>query len=161
LLENDPIYQECLRQARKSPCQKLGFGAVLVDSRGVMLASECNRTIEGLESLCQPACMRLNIQSRTESMLGACGHAEERLLWSMVREGWKLHDKSLYVSGVQANGLPNEQHRPEFTCLRCAVAINYSGIGSVHVVFADQWHRLTPQECLAAAQTYARSEKKI
>lgn len=163
-MADDPIFRACIRAALKSPCQKLRFGAVL-SGRGKdnVIRTMCgyNRTIDGLDGLCQPTCIRLGTQSRTESMLGACGHAEERLLWQAVKAGWRMADCSLYVASVNAQGEPNRRKQKEFTCLRCAVAMHYSGLGSVSVAWESAWHRLTVAECLASAQKYALGEKKV
>lgn len=160
-LPQDPIYQECLRQARLSPCQKKGVGAVLVDSRRTILATDYNQPITGLESLCQPNCIRFTIPSRTESMIGACGHAEERLLWNAKNIHF-LHVCELYVAAVTAAGLPEKRQFSEFTCLRCAVAMHYAGVAAVNVAFnGERWVRQTAQDALASAKEHALGKKKI
>lgn len=161
-MADDFLFRICIEEALKSPCQKLRFGAVLMGPGGTMLSGH-NRTIEGLAGLCEPTCIRLGIQSRTESMLGACGHAEERLLWEAARKGWPMAECSLYVAGVNAEGEPNRRKKAEFTCLRCAVAMHYSGLGSVYVAMTEPagWVRLDPKDCLATAQQYALGEKKV
>lgn len=161
MLADDPIYKECIRQARMSPCQKKGVGAVLVDSSGFILEADHNRTIEGLESLCTPTCIRFSIQSRTESMIGACGHAEERILWK-AKNIHVLWFCDLYVAGVTAEKEPEQRKVPEFTCLRCAVAMYYAGLRSVYVAYqGTSWVRQMPEEALASAKAYALGEKKI
>ncbi len=161
MLDNDPIYQACIAEALKSPCQKKGVGAVLVSAehtdatRGhTIIAREHNRPIEGMESLCQPTCIRLRIASRTESMLGSCGHAEERLLWDVTRRGYLafMPQLSLYVAGVTDQKVPERRPFPEFTCLRCAVAMHYADLGAIYVAYqGNSWVRQTPQEALASA----------
>jgi len=161
-MADDPTFRLCIEAALASPCQKLRFGAVLTAPDGRTMSGQ-NRTIDGLEGLCTPTCIRLAIQSRTESMLGACGHAEERLLWQAARAGWPMESCSLFIAGVNAEGQPNRRKRAEFTCLRCAVAMHYSGIGSVYVAMTDPpgWVRLDPKDCLATAKEYALGEKKV
>ena len=98
-LFQDPIYQKCFYAALDSPCQKMQFGCV-VTHQGEVVYEGCNRIIEPLRSLCEPKCIRLSIRSRTESMLGACGHAEELALWEMVRAGTPLSECDFYVAGL-------------------------------------------------------------
>lgn len=158
MLDNDPIYQECIRQARMSPCQKMGFGAVLVAPKGIIIAREHNRPIKGLEGLCQPTCIRLKIQSRTKSMIGACGHAEERLIWDVIKRGYGPFFESfcLHVAGT------TQRQLREFTCLRCAVAMHYSGLVHVKIAYMGcEWVELTAEQCLQQAKAYALGEKKV
>lgn len=162
-LQDDPIYQACIEEARKSPCQKKGVGAVFVAPQGIIIAREHNRFIEGLEGLCTPTCIRLQIQSRTESMIGACGHAEERLIWGVIKKGYGpfLEDFSIYVAGV-VHGVPEKRSYPEFTCLCCAVAMHYAGIPSIHLAYlGKEWIKQTAAEALASATQYALGTKKI
>mgnify|MGYP001575076897 CR=1 FL=1 len=160
-LMEDAVYRACLYEALLSPCQKKGVGAVLVgaSSRDI-LATAHNEPIPGLEDLCTPTCIRLTIPSRTESMLGACGHAEERLLWNAKNIHF-LYASDMYVAGVTAQGLPERRLFPEFTCLRCAVAMHYAGLGAVDVAYnGERWIRQTTQEALASAKEYALGKKK-
>ncbi len=86
---NSALYRTCYMAAAVSPCQKMRFGAVLMH-QGTPVAIACNGTIEPLKHLCEPTCIRLGIQSRTESMIGACGHAEEFAMASGMEKGIKL-----------------------------------------------------------------------
>lgn len=164
-LMSDRFYCRCIHQALRSPCQKKGVGAILVHDEDAIIGRECNRPIKGLESLCQPSCIRFSIPSRIESMLGACGHAEERLLWGEVSGGLPQNSfahSEIYVAGVTAQGLPEKRPFPEFTCLRCAVAMHYAGIAAVNVAHdGKRWVRQTTQEALASAKEYALGKKKI
>ena len=163
-LMSDRFYRRCIHQALHSPCQKKGVGAILVHDEDAIIGRERNRPIKGLESLCQPSCIRFSIPSRTESMLGTCGHAEERLLWSEVSNGSSQNNfahSEIYVAGVTAQGLPEKRPFPEFTCLRCAVAMYYAGLRAVNVAFnGERWVRQTTQEALASAKEYALGKKK-
>lgn len=160
------LYRECIFQALQSPCQKMGKGAVITDGDGRIVSSDCNRTIDELKDVCTPECIRFQIASRTESMIGSCGHAEERLLWRFVHElGYSASHLSrmhMYVAGVDSDGIPhNERQLPEFTCLRCAVQLAYAHIGSVNVVFQGAWHRQSPEEALQSSKAYALGDKTV
>ncbi len=158
----DVIYKECLVQARCSPCQKMGKGSVVTDDTGKILFADHNRFIEGLEYLCAGKCIRLDMPSRTDGMIGSCGHAEEVLLIKAATAGHELSELHVYVATVGPDGEPyNERPRPEFTCLRCSVQMVNAGLGSVNVVFNGAWHRQTPVEAVKSSAAYALGEKKI
>lgn len=170
ILFRDPIYCKCFCNALDSPCQKMKFGAVIVNHSGerniesaleITVKEGYNKTIEPLKSLCEPTCIRFAIPSRTESMIGACGHAEENALYAAVKIGVPLHKCDLYVAGIYPNGLPYIKTQNEFTCLRCAVQIYNFGINRVWVPTTNGWQSLTGEECVKTALAYATSEKKI
>ena len=92
-------------------------------------------------------------------MIGACGHAEEMALWGVVKKCIPLDECEMYVAGVYSNGLPYIKTEPEFTCLRCAVQIYYSGLKKVWVPVVDNWEGLTGEECIKTARAYAMKEK--
>lgn len=168
-LFDNAIYKRCFYMALGSPCQKMKFGCVLRYYRdceriGVVRWEEvetCNKTIEPLRSFCEPTCIRLNIPSRTESMIGACGHAEESALWEAVKKFIPVSDSEIYVAGLYNNCLPYIKSEPTFTCLRCAVQIYHSGVKRIYVPAVDHWGILTSEECVKTARAYATGEKKV
>lgn len=160
-LFDDKIYQTCFMNALSSPCQKMRFGTVVVDARygGGITHTDCNRPIGPLKALCDPKCIRFSIQSRTESMIGACCHSEELAIWEMVRRKISLSECDLYVAGIYTNGLPYMKKLAEFTCLRCAVQIYNAGVRTVYVPFEGKWVGLSAEECVQQAIAYATKEK--
>lgn len=159
-LLKDDLYKRCIVHALMSPCQKMGFGAVLTRNN-LVVAEAHNDTIDELAYMCNPECIRLNIKSRTESMLGACGHAEELVMKIARDNDIPLKECDLYVAGVKENGLPWIKKQPEHTCLRCSVQMYYAGLKSINVPVKDRWESLTPQEALRTAARYATQEKQI
>lgn len=159
-LFGDTLYRNCLYQAYLSPCQKAGFGAVIARDRA-LITSDHNRPIDALCDICEPKCIRFEITSRTESMLGACGHAEEWVMRSARERGVDLSECELYVAGTTSRGLPWLKETASFTCLRCAVAIYYAGLQRVWVPVVDRWEALTPEECLISAKAYALGQEKV
>ncbi len=159
LLEDD-LYRRCYTAAMGSPCGKMRFGAVLMH-RGEVVAEACNGTIDPLKGLCEPTCIRLSIASRTESMIGACGHAEEFAVWDAVRQGIPPSECDLYVAGVRMNGAPWMKERAEHTCLRCAVQVHHAGIRRIFVPVAGRWESVTTIEALQQAKAYATGEKSV
>jgi len=159
-LFDDPIYKQCFYMALDSPCQKKKFGCVIVRNREVVYEG-FNKTIKPLKSLCEPKCIRLNIASRTESMLGACGHAEEEGIWRVIRCGIPIGECALYVAGINPDGLPLIKKQTEFTCLRCAVQIYNANIRSIYVPVIDHWEWIFPERAIETARAYATGEKKV
>lgn len=165
ILFRDPIYCRCFYNALDSPCKKMKFGAVITHRTGErdskFVSGECNRTIEPLTFLCEPDCVRLRIPSRTDSAVGACGHAEENALSAVAKMGIPLNECDLYVAGIYPNGLPNIKTQNEFTCLYCARQIYNFGVGRVLVPTISGWQGLSGEECLKTAVAYATGEKKV
>ena len=152
----DPIYRTCIREALRSPCQKMGFGAVVADRSGRIMAQASNLPIEELRALCSPECIRQKLPHRADPMIGGCGHAEEWAVWSAVKAGVNLGESRLYVAGTTSNGLPWVKDKPEHTCLRCAVMINFAGIETA-VPLKDGWAVLAPGEVLRTALSHQAS----
>lgn len=159
LFEND-VYRACYMAAMGSPCKKMRFGCVLTRG-GEIVSATCNVTIEGMKDLCEPECVRLKIKSRTESMIGACGHAEEFALWHAARDGIRTTECDLYVVGVRMNGSPWLKERAEHTCLRCAVQMHNAGIARVFVPVRDRWESITTEKAVTQASAYATGEKAV
>ncbi|MDO8574807.1 MAG: hypothetical protein Q7R61_00820 [bacterium] len=159
-LFDDPTYKRCFYMALDSPCQKKKFGCVIVHN-GVVVYEGFNHAIRALKSLCEPKCIRLNIASRTESMLGACGHAEEWGIWRVIRCGIPISECALYVAGINPDGLPLINKQTEFTCLRCAVQMYNADIRSIYVPVIDHWGWVFPERAIETARAYATGEKKV
>lgn len=159
-LFEDGYYRKCFDAALDSPCQKMKFGCVVTHHQQVYYTS-CNETIPELKSLCDPTCIRFGITSRTESMLGACGHAEEKAVWGIMHQGRPLTDCCLYIAGFYPNGLPWIKERAEHTCLRCAVQMHYAGLGQVVVPTVIGWVGMSTKVALQTALAYAKGEKKV
>jgi deoxycytidylate deaminase len=159
-LFNDDIYRRCFYAALDSECQKMKFGCVITHDEKIVYEGY-NKEIDALKSLCEPKCIRFSIQSRTESMLGACGHAEEQGLWRVVHAGIPVHECDLYIAGFYPNGLPWLKKEPEHTCLRCAVQMYYARIKTVYVPVINRWEGISTEQALETALAYATQEKKI
>ncbi len=159
-LFDDPIYRACLIAAYASPCKKSGFGAVVFQRNRGIVATDNNHQIDCLRDLCEPQCIRLRIVSRTESMIGACGHAEEWALKEARDAGARLDECDLYVAGVAADGTPLIKDFAEHSCLRCAIAMHFAGLRSVQVPVRDHWEALTTAEVIGTARAYALGQKK-
>lgn len=159
-LFDDAIYLRCFYEAMDSACQKMRFGCVITTHNGEIIYGGCNANIEPLKSMCDPKCMRFFITSRTESMLGACGHAEEHGLWEIVRQGIPLDECELYIAGF--NGIfPWMKTEPEHTCLRCAVQMYNAKLKKIYVPVVDRWVGISPEQALETARAYATQEKKV
>lgn len=165
-LFSDPIYQKCLEVSQASECQKMKFGCAVLYRQGrkeKLVAIATNKILEPLRSFCEPECIRLKIQSRTESMLGACGHAEEWALWLTIGLGIPLSGCSFYIAGFNTkdSNKPWLKKEKEHTCLRCTVQMYMAGVGKIYVPVVDHWEWLTSREALETSKAYALKEKKI
>jgi len=159
-LFGDAIYQKCISKALTSSCKKMGFGAVLMKD-GEVIAEANNHEIPELAYMCEGACIRNAIKSRTESMIGACGHAEEWVMKEARDKGVNLKECDLYVAGVHADAKLYIKNESEHTCLRCAVQMNYAELKSIRVPVLTEWKSLSPGEALVTAAKYAVGEKRV
>lgn len=158
-LDESNFYSLCERQAMQSPCQKMHFGCIIARV-GRVIYSSFNKTIPELRSICEPRCIRLSLASRSEPMLGACGHAEE-VIWQAIHEGTDLRDCDLFVAGFFPNGEPWRRERTEHTCLRCALQMHHARVGRVWVAVGEHWQSLTTSEAIGTALAYAKRCTKL
>ncbi len=155
----NPLFYDCLFTALDSPCQKRKYGCIILH-KGELVAEACNSTIEPLKVLCQPTCIRFNIQSRTESMIGACGHAEEQAMEQVIRKGIPLCQCELYVAGLDTKTAKAfVKSERDFTCIRCATQIWLHGVGAVYVPVSHRWEKMSAEETVRTAKAYALREK--
>lgn len=148
-------YRECFAAAQLSGCKKMRVGCIAV-YEGNIVARGANTPLEPLSHLCDPEYIRMDIESRAEPMIGACAHAEERVLHELISKDIPLKGCSFYVAGFAMDNTPNYRKLPEFTCLRCASQLYMARLGSVQVVARqDHWESITSQEALEQANRYA------
>lgn len=158
----EKLYDECLELAKESGCKKMGFGAILVDmNEEKIIARSNNSPIGPLQYLCETECIRNQIPSRTESMVGACAHAEERCLWAAAQTGVDLSRCELYIMGVRADGESLVKEGLEFTCIRCATHMYLSGVRGVNVWYQEAWHLIPSEIALEQATPYALQAKEL
>lgn len=157
---DDKVYEACFYAALDSPCKKLRFGCVAVRN-GEIVSSSSNKTLEPLKYLCEPACIRLGIQSCTDSMIGACGHAEEFVILELAKKGIPAEECDLYVAGVFPNGLPiPAEDNTDYSCLRCGVQMYNASVRSVAGPMNGQWIKLPMEHAIKSAVAYALKQKK-
>jgi deoxycytidylate deaminase len=157
---NDPNWQMCIASALESLCQKMRFGCVIKYQSDVIYRG-ANQPIAPLKSMCDPKCIRFGIQSRTESMIGACGHAEELGIWDIMKRGMDPKKCDLYVAGLWSDGFPSLKDSADFTCLRCAVQMHLAGIKTIYTPTKTEWLALTAEEAVETAKAYALKLKVI
>ena len=160
VLFEDKIYKECFSAAMESSCQKMNFGSVIMHGQEIVY-SGANVTIPPLKFMCEGECIRNNIQSRTESMIGACGHAEELGLWTVAKKGIKLSECDLYVAGFNRDKRPYIKKAAEHTCLRCAVQMYNAEIRQIYVPVKDHWEGISAETAVNTAALYATGNKKV
>jgi hypothetical protein len=116
-----------------------------------------------LAYLCEETCVRLTMPSRTDGLIGACAHAEERVLWAAKSLGYDLRDAALYVGGKDPRSLGKPwRSARRWTCLRCAIAMWHAGIARVMVPVTApdtdngwQWEGILVPEAMEDAVDFA------
>lgn len=155
---DDKIYESCFNAALESNCKKLAFGCTVVRNEKIIYSST-NGTLEPLKHLCEPECIRNKIQSRTESMIGACAHAEEYSLWHLAKNNIPFEECDFYVAGIRKNGLPLPEDNTDFSCIRCATQLYNAGIHTISGPMNGKWIPLTAERALETAIAYALRQK--
>lgn len=158
LLFQDPIYRAGFNAAMDSPCQKMKFGSVAV-YKGEIIATAYNDHNPVTKDLCEPRCIRFDIPSRTESMIGGCDHAEE-LLMDKVREigaiGAPLTETGIYIVGLTTKNIPLVRMEAEHSCIRCSNQMYRAKVSSIVLPVKDKgWVNISPQAALESAKLYA------
>jgi deoxycytidylate deaminase len=161
-LFDDEIYRRCFYAAFDSSCQKMKFGVVITHGSDIIYEG-ANSTIPPLRELCEPECIRLGIKSRTEQMLGACGHGEELGIWAVAnaKDRIPLSECNLHVAGFYPDNRPWLKKVPEHTCLRCSTQMYNAGVGAILVPVIDYWGKISAEEAVRTAVAYARGEKAV
>jgi len=154
------IYEAGFKAALDSPCQKMKFGCAVIHGNEVKAVTS-NGTIAPLAHLCEPTCIRFNIQSRTDSLMGACGHAEEYALQKARDLRLPLKECTFAVIGLYPNGLPWLDRSPEFTCLLCARQLYMAGVGSLFFPVRTGWVRQSAEDAVTSALAYERGEREV
>lgn len=165
----DDKLRMCLSMANLTTCKKMGWGAILWNRvTDTMVAGPCsNDQLNPIKGVCSEECARLSIPSRTESMLGACAHAEEQVIWRAVRKGCTDLDQcEIFVAGVTMDGKQIVHSTPDFTCLRCATLMYQAGILGVNfrVDYGDKgkgWCFVPPELALKTSYEFAIQVRKI
>lgn len=157
---SDPIYRDCFETAQMSECKKMRFGCVALH-HGKTIAEAANTPIKALRHVCEPECIRSRIQSRTESMLGACGHAEEWTIQEVIQKGISLRATTFYIAGFNLDNTPWIKEKAEHTCLRCATQMHMAGIREIYVPTKSGWGKINPDTYILDALSYALGEKKV
>ena len=155
------LYNRLTRTAQKSPCQKLGFACALM-KRDFLTIVTYNAPLKWSKFVCDDECVRFEIPSRTQSMIGACGHAEERAIWKAIEKYKTAQDSHLYVTGVhKPSNEPMIYNRTGFSCIRCATIMNYAKVKSINWwINGKTLVSQTPQEAYKSSIEFALGKTK-
>ncbi|MDP3645620.1 MAG: hypothetical protein Q8R25_00845 [bacterium] len=159
-LFDDGMYHQCFLAALDSDCAKMHFGCAFVHE-GKIVHVDANRKIPAIAHRCEPECIRTKITSRTESMIGACSHAEEGLLRDVANMGIKPNEVEMYVAGFYPDMTPWLKTVGEHTCIRCSTAMHLAGVKAVYVPVDDHWQAVDLSTMLEHSFAYALGEKKV
>lgn len=160
---SDTYLSKALEFALSSPCTKMGFGAVLVnDYNGVIYQTTDNRPTQETAWVCEPTCIRLTIPSRTQSMIGACYHAEERAIAEGLRADLDLRNFVLFVAGVHGESKqPAYRENPVFSCVRCAASMVLHRLKGVYLYDGQYWHYQDSAHAYQTALSYALGQRSV
>lgn len=170
LVDQAMIKDACVKEAQKSDCKKARFGAALFVQRlnplgvqeNVVLYSAHNHLEEPYGVMCADECIRLNIPSRTDSMLGGCLHAEEQLAWRFAKmQAHRLKAVwGIFVLKIDEDDQPIlYTDRQEFSCIRCAHQMYQSGIDNVGILTPNGWKLIPPKDALRQSIEYAMGNR--
>ncbi len=157
-LFEDEVYLMAMQAAFQSPCQKMGFG-VPIEHKGKIIAVTHNMPMHVMNHVCDPKCIRFEIPSRTESMLGACNHAEEWALDEIRKRGVNPAECKIYVAGIRKDGTPWIKNEPTFSCIRCANQLYRARIGGLFMPVVDRWVEVSYETLMEQALPYATGKK--
>jgi hypothetical protein len=153
----DGKYKRCLELAEMSPCAKRGFGCILL-KEGQRPIETYNWKIQCAQEICQPECIRLQMHSGSDPLIGSCGHAEELAIWGSVEQCGSAKDAELYIAGVMKPGNePLIVTAPMFYCMRCATAMYYAEVRGVNVWIEGRWVFMTAQEAYDSSWSIAKA----
>lgn len=158
----DKILKRCLNLARQTGCEKMGFGTVMIDkTTGEIEGLYCNEPIATSEFVCINGCVRKQIKSRTQSMIGSCFHSEEFAMQDALRRGLNPHNLVLYVAGVFSDGTQAIRENPKFSCIRCASQMVLHGFYGVYLWNGSEWIFQLSNEAYKTSYEYAVEKEDI
>lgn len=166
-IARDSIYIQCLEVASTSGCKKMKFGAVIVDQYGAVVAKASNTPLSPLAHLCEPSCIRMRIASRTESMIGACAHAEELAMDKARAVGIELSVCDIYVAGLSIAAETGEMTpwlhdaAADHTCIRCTTQMYRARMKKIYVPTFAGWVYISAEDAVRKSALYALGEKSV
>ena len=159
------LKNKCREVAMMSSCKKLRFGAVALMGTQ-LLGFASNDPIPETKFWCEHGCIRLQIPSRTHSMIGGCCHAEELVMWDIMKSRpcapEDIRNIEIFILGIGPDGKYLPKTSNEFTCIRCATQMCLMGIKAVVIWRTDFkcWVPISPAYALRQAAQYSRGLKE-
>ena len=169
------IYEECIKLARCSDCQKRKFGCVVaLEEYAIMAPGEpditsvwgdgYNHKICGLENFncCKE---REKIASGTRTEYCAAIHAEMMALQDALRHTPDVLNLTLYVAGLNGDGSRFDNSKG-FYCLPCAKELKHAGIKTIALASADtpktgEWIYVTMDEAIQQSLEFTKGTKAV
>lgn len=166
----DEKFQHCweLAFSTEATCAKMRF-ACLVYEGDHFVTSDVNRMMTsqfGRERFCSFdgfSCVRLGIVSRTDPVIGDCGHAPVWCLRKVFDLGYLPQDlKKLdfYEAGFYPNGSPWWREEPTYTCLYCESVFAVMGLDKIWGVVDGKWEKLSTKDSFYSSAPYALGERR-
>ena len=167
---------ECLAWAKKSPCVKMQFGAMVVpwfaQDAYVLAINGWRRDGLSEAAVPCPSCLRFGVQSGTRLEVCRATHAEAAaIMYTMVEFAllpWPLMGSTMYVMGRYPGPgwRPFITEKPGFYCTLCAMVMQAVGVETVVVATKSQTHhsgwvpaRMTMDEAWESAYAVAEGRE--
>jgi len=177
LLYSNPIFldekfQRCweLAFSAEAKCPKMRFACLVYDNHGHLIAEDVNRLMTlqfGTERFCSldgSRCIRLEITSRMDPVIGDCGHAPIWCLRKVFDKGYSpanLHLLDFYEAGFYSDGTPWWRKELTYSCLLCETVFAIFGLDKIWGVFEGKWQKLITKDSFYKAAKYALGEKRV
>lgn len=155
-MDKEYIKELLVSTAKFSNCHKRRFGALAIKNNTV-LGLSANNKLPHHKHLCKQGCIRTTIPSRTDSMIGACGHAEEQIIWMLAN---RIVDYDLYVLQIDQNDNIIYKDGLDFSCVRCATAMYYGKVRGVWLLLDYGFGFIPTAKAIQTAYYYALGKKK-
>jgi len=148
---NTTIVDLLIDVAMTSNCCKRRFGALAMDDVS-LIGVHANMKLPHHAFLCEPECIRIKIPSGVDSMIGACGHAEEGLIWKL---GNLAKNCDIYVAQIDWENNIVPKSDLSFYCARCATAMYYANVRGVWIYVKDKFEFLSTQDAIRSSYVFA------
>lgn len=166
----DEKFQRCweLAFSEDAKCPKMRF-ACLVYDRDRLIAQDVNRLMTtqfGRGRFCSldgSRCVRLEMSSRMDPVIGDCGHAPIWCLWRVLDLGYFPKDLPLldfYEAGFYPDGSPWWRKEPTYTCIYCQNVFATLGLDKIWIPLDGQWIKVYTSDSFYDSAPYVRGEKE-
>lgn len=155
------LLNRCYELAANSNCNKMNFGAVVINKKGFILGEGCNRIATGLKEYCYP-CIREKITSGSHAEICSAIHAEQAAILDAFDGGdpsWIDRPYCVIVAGQFPDGREWLKKEAMFPCTLCSRVIWAAGIKEVWIPnIKREFYKMKIEDVLKTAMEYVIKE---